>query len=511
MSKKVTVSHGQIIDERCNYKNGELVVHNNEVYSCTLNQTDIKTNKNKFYIMQLLKDGKRWVLYKRYGRIGEPGKVIEDPYSSEASGRTAFEKQFKSKTKNAWSKKDDFKKYSGKYFLSEISYEEVKDVPDKPNTNIPDSKLEPKVVELLKMLSNIDMIKQTLVELEIDTKKLPLGKITKRQINKAKKLLQSLSSKVSAKGGTLTAKDKQTLLDEITDLSSEYYTLIPLACGRRKPPVIEDSDIVNKYYSILSDLESMVVTAKIIENVETKVDQNPIDALYEDINTTIKHVDPTSEIYAEMDKYIRNTHGKTHYCKIKMIDMYEIKQHGKKAKYDRYSKKIGNPTLLFHGTPQSCVLSIFKNDFYINPNSLKDSNKIGVKITGRMFGDGVYFADMATKSFNYTRAQATNGIGCLIMGEVAVGKQYERYAADYYINKKKLKDVGCHSAKGVGRWAPGSSTVVDGVTIPNGEVKDHQGDFSTVLRYNEHIIYDPKQVNIRYLVLVKNTGRYGGY
>ena len=44
-----TVSKGQLIDEFCKVK-GELVEHNGKIYSCTLNQTDIDANKNKFYI-----------------------------------------------------------------------------------------------------------------------------------------------------------------------------------------------------------------------------------------------------------------------------------------------------------------------------------------------------------------------------------------------------------------------------------------------------------------------------
>lgn len=64
-----------IIDEHCSYRDGE--VYNN--YSCTLNQTDIKTNKNKFYIMQVIKckDGK-FVLFIRYGRVGEKGKISHE-------------------------------------------------------------------------------------------------------------------------------------------------------------------------------------------------------------------------------------------------------------------------------------------------------------------------------------------------------------------------------------------------------------------------------------------------
>lgn len=56
-----------IIDEYCSKQGG---VYGD--YDCTLNMTDIKTNKNKFYIMQIIECGAGvYTLYIRYGRIGE--------------------------------------------------------------------------------------------------------------------------------------------------------------------------------------------------------------------------------------------------------------------------------------------------------------------------------------------------------------------------------------------------------------------------------------------------------
>lgn len=40
-----------------------------EDYDCTLNQTDIGKNNNKFYIIQLLEDGGRFVCWNRWGRV----------------------------------------------------------------------------------------------------------------------------------------------------------------------------------------------------------------------------------------------------------------------------------------------------------------------------------------------------------------------------------------------------------------------------------------------------------
>ena len=162
-----------LIDERCPVK-GTIVEYNGKLYTCALNQTDIKTNKNKFYIIQLIKGSSSYTLFIVYGRNGEHGKSSTDTYDSEISGIKAFEKQFKSKTGNNWGT-DNFVKKAGKYFMSEVSYdEEIKDLKD-VEVKTPPSKLDQKVQELMAMLSDTNMMQDALVSLDIDTKKMPLG------------------------------------------------------------------------------------------------------------------------------------------------------------------------------------------------------------------------------------------------------------------------------------------------------------------------------------------------
>lgn len=509
---KAAISNGHIIDEYCTHQNAEIIKHNNVVYSCTLNQTDIKTNKNKFYIMQLLNNSGTIVLYTRWGRVGEMGRPTYNNYNNINTGIKAFENQFKSKTRNKWSDKDNFKPQSGKYHLVEVSYEEeLKDIEKNEDKNkakiVPKSKLHKKVQWLLEMLSDINIMQNALVQLDIDTKKMPLGKLKKSQLDKATKVLDKIQKKIKELADMKNTNQEKKVIDEIYELSSKYYTLIPYSCGRNKPPVIIEQKMVTKYTNIINDLSNIAVGVQIINNT-TKSDKNPIDVIYNDIHTNIKSVRQKSETWTELSKYIENTHGPTHGSKLQVLDIYDIEQEGKRNTYENYvnDNNIGNRTILFHGTPSSCVLSIFKNDFWLNPEKQNDPN---VQISGRMFGDGCYFADVATKSFNYTRAHSSNDIGCLIMCEVALGKQSIKKDADYYINKASLARVGCHSTKALGKWAPSTGNELENIYIPNGEIKKTEID--TVLRYNEYIVYDVNQILIKYLVIVKNIGNYSGF
>jgi poly [ADP-ribose] polymerase len=78
-------------------------------------------------------------------------------------------------------------------------------------------------------------------------------------------------------------------------------------------------------------------------------------------------------------------------------------------------------------------------------------------VTGYMFGKGVYFADMVSKSANYCCTSKTNNTGLMLLCEVALGNTWDKYAADYYASNLP---PGMQSTKGVGRTAPKSGELI---------------------------------------------------
>src|SRR5436309_582584 len=94
---------------------GQVLIQNNIPYTCVLGQTDIESNANKFYNMQIIQNGAIYYHLIRYGRISEPGKTIIKDYPDANSAITSFEKQFKTKTKNEWKNRNNFIKKPGCY------------------------------------------------------------------------------------------------------------------------------------------------------------------------------------------------------------------------------------------------------------------------------------------------------------------------------------------------------------------------------------------------------------
>ncbi|KAF4735399.1 poly ADP-ribose polymerase, partial [Perkinsus olseni] len=129
-------------------------------------------------------------------------------------------------------------------------------------------------------------------------------------------------------------------------------------------------------------------------------------------------------------------------------------------------------------------------------------------VTGYMFGKGVYFADMVTKSANYCFASLSGDTGLLMLCEVALGKSLELqeaifvYSADQekppqgFQGKKLPKSY--RSTKGIGGTCPDPAenyVTPDGCVIPRGKpVNNPAYKANGSLLYNEYVVYDVSQV-----------------
>jgi len=355
---------------------------------------------------------------------------------------------------------------------------------------------------LIKMLTNTTEMEKAMISLDIDTKKMPLGKIKQTQLDQAKEILDKIElalHNINSNNGNI-----DDIKTELVTLSSNFYTWLPMSFGRCRPPIINTMEMMQKYRDTITELTNIVVTIKIQENV--KANENPLDAIYQNINTSIKPVDKQSQTWLLVDSYIKTTHGPTHNPKLELIELFEIEQHGKKESFDKYSKNIDNRQLLYHGTGMSNIISIFKNGFYLDPTKLNSN----IPIAGKMFGMGCYYSSCCTKSFNYCNSNASNNIGTLILSEVALGKQYDRVNAEH-VTVDTLNKKYCHSTKGVGQYESLESTVVlmDDVKVPIGPLK--LVNKKNTLYYNEYIVYNVDQFLVKFLAIVKNVGGNSNY
>ena len=124
---------------------------------------------------------------------------------------------------------------------------------------------------------------------------------------------------------------------------------------------------------------------------------------------------------------------------------------------------------LFHGSRNENFWSIVTNGLTVNPS--------GVVITGKMFGNGTYFAPKAAKSMGYTSrsgsrwANGSQNSGFLAVYKVATGKCYDRTSSESDLNWERLQQrcPGAHCT-----WAHAGSSLL------NDEVIVYQNQQSTI-------------------------------
>lgn len=121
--------------------------------------------------------------------------------------------------------------------------------------------------------------------------------------------------------------------------------------------------------------------------------------------------------------------------------VYKVDCDWQRKRFESYceSKKISDTRLYWHGSRNCNWLSIMKAGLLLNPDA---------QITGKMFGNGIYFAPSARKSWGYTSARGSywaNGRDdTAIMGlyRVAYGKPLECTSAHSY-TAAEVSSKGC--------------------------------------------------------------------
>lgn len=114
-----------------------------------------------------------------------------------------------------------------------------------------------------------------------------------------------------------------------------------------------------------------------------------------------------------------------------------------------------------------------------------------------MFGRGVYFADSVSKALQYCDWNESDGVGLLLLCDVALGSSFVCYEP----NNLNREAIGNHqSVKGIGKKEPAKFVNLDGILLASAEFLVTS---NAPLEYNEFIVYDTNQIKIKYLIEFK--------
>ncbi|KAJ7748474.1 poly polymerase catalytic domain-containing protein [Mycena maculata] len=526
----------------------QVYVNDEGVWDAMLNQTNIGENNNKFYVLQLLHpigndsrlssrifstladpivtisagNDSQSILFTRWGRVGAAGQTQQKGPFPAAVAISEFKKQFKAKAAVNWEDRVGMVAKSGKYTWLERDYGDDEEEPKdkgvggskgkgkKEDVPIPDSTLAPEIQELCRLIFSTSIIDATLSSMNYDANKLPLGKLAKNTILNGFAALKALSEVIEKPDGE-AAREYGSFAETCNQLSSRYYSIIPHVFGMSRPIAINTKALLQKELELVDALGDMEIASKLIASSRDEDADgnpvNPIDANFLSLGlSSMMPIQRKSGEFKVLEEYVRDTHGHTHsHIKANITNAYRVERAGetaawKKAGYDNMAD--GDRLLLWHGSRSTNFAGILKQGLRIAPPE--------APVTGYMFGKGVYFADMMSKSAGYCYSHMSGNTGLLLLCEVAAKPFYERTDAEYDADKG-CKNNKKKSTKGLGRTQPGKwkdagkalgNDELVGCHMPDGPGKDTPVP-NGYLQYNEYIVYDPAQIRLKYLLMVK--------
>ncbi|XP_036594429.1 protein mono-ADP-ribosyltransferase PARP3 [Trichosurus vulpecula] len=464
-----------------------------EDYDCTLNQTNIGSNNNKFYLIQLLDENGRYGCWNRWGRVGEKGQSKLSFFPSLDEAKRDFEKKFWEKTKNHWTDRDNFVAHSGKYTLIEVQADDgekgqegtVKidhvDGVQAGQWNVKPCTLDPATQELVSLIFSHDMFNDAMKTMNLDVKKMPLGKLSKQQIAKGFEALEALES----------ALQKSSEAKQLEELSSRFYTIIPHNFGRKRPPPINSLEVLQAKKDmllVLADIElaqALKAGQEEEENIKVGEVPHPLDRDYELLRCQLQPLATDTHEYKLIETYLKKT-GWPH---LRILHVWKTNREGEGERF-RDHAKLENRRLLWHGTNVAVVAAILKSGLRIMPHS------------GGRVGQGIYFASENSKSACYVGCTSQK-IGLMFLSEVALGQEYHITKDDCSLRQPP---PGYHSivARGHTEPDPRQDVVLElegqKVMVPQGPPMPMPDFQESSFFQSEYLIYKESQCRLRYLL-----------
>lgn len=430
----------------------------------TLNYTDIVNNSNKFYNIEILKTDKdEYYLYTNYGRTG--GTIAKEYRicQNQTHAEIESDKIIKSKIKKGYVEvkliKADVGSEVGKSKIetSKIAIEDLEKIGIKLVEPKEESSLHEEVQGLVKTWFGVTA---EFIELNLDTKKCPLGQLSIDQIAKGKDILEEARKIIHS---------KKPDVEELNKLTNYYYSNIPHNFGYVRinaDSLRFDSDNkLDKAFDILDVLND----AKNVQSVISK--KNSIDSQYAILNADLEWVNPTSDTWRWLDTMLHSTRASNHHFlgKLKTHKIFKVNRKGEEEVFLKVAEKIAkecgkhSPSEVYeklvhnrpdvpkelqelykcanvcpgwHGTRRANMIGITTKGLLIRPS--------GVVHAGSAYGDGVYWGTNSSKSINYCDvkgsywAHGNNKTAYLFLGDVAFGN-YKLATGTHFYTKNNIK------------------------------------------------------------------------
>lgn len=410
------------------------------IKKAVLQVTDINTNRNKYYAVELHSAKNKYRVFTHYGRTDDlnsnPNAGVKESryFGSLDAANEAYDKIYKEKTSarkgykelSLASSKIGSHKSVGQS-SGEIDDKTLKKLADKTVTVISKPTISKPVQTLVSELYGYatkaltSTINASITANGIET---PLGVLTIGQIDKGQSVLDDLSIAFSKK-----KIDK----DELMQLSGDFYTLIPHKFGRSKDAAIDA--IINSKVKIDQKQDTLQLMRDMLNvNGSTNVLINPeIEKKYQALNCKIDLLDDNE--FKKISSLVKGS-------SLKPKKIFSVRR---EIEHKDFNTNVGNEKLLFHGSGAKNWVGILSRGLLLP----KIVTKLGVKRTDAgWLGSGIYFGNEASVAYYYASSGSYGGRTYITIANVALGNIKKYSKITYGLNSPPDGFDSCHGVKG---------------------------------------------------------------
>jgi poly [ADP-ribose] polymerase len=448
------------------------------VKKAVLQVTDIKTNHNKYYAIELHRSGGQFRVFTHYGRTDD---LETNPNAGQKECRyfdnaTEAEANYQSIYREKTGPRKGYKEVA--LASSKIGSQKARgtstgtvdertlakiaakaEAPAPKKSDLPDGIQ--RLVRYIYDEATTALTSTVAAKITAHGIETPLGILTIGQIEKGEAILADMYDTFQKKG--------RSWKQDLEDLSGQFYTAIPHRIGRSRDAIA--AAVINSlpaFEQKQSTLQLMKDMLQVNGEGGSVLFDARIDTEYEALKCQISCVDRDSAEYRKVADHV--IHSLVKMKKLTVRNIFTLRRGGE---WDDFNTKIGNDQHLFHGSRIQNWVGILSRGILMP----KIVVSLGVNRTDAgWLGNGIYFGDAACTSFYYATPGRHN-TRFVAVARVALGKMRDYTKITYGLNAAPEGYQSCH---GVRRLPSRPSEFDD----------------------DEYVIYTTQQQRLEYLVEV---------
>jgi len=413
-----------------------------------LQVTDIKTNRNKYYALELHTASDKFRLFTHYGRTDdlETGKkgVRETRYFSNlADAEKEYGRIYKQKTGKSKGYKElslasskigsDKARGSSSGDVDEGTLERIaSEEKAKPAKSKLCSDIQSFTRYIYEEATNAltSTISAKITAQGIET---PLGVLTLGQIDKGQSILDDIYKYVEK-------KPTPSVVEALTDLSGDFYTLIPHRIGRSRAAatqaIIRDLASFSQKQETLQLMRDMLSVNGEGSNVLFK---DEVDEKYQALGCDVRWIDPKGPEFNDLQGFVQNSQVKRK--GIKVVRAYGLMR---QAEHTVFTGDLSNQQMLFHGSRPSNWMGILSHGILLPKVVLSMGGK---RTDAGWLGHGIYFGDAICTTVYYTQP-GKRKTRLAAVARVALGKTKKYRKITYGLAGPPSGYDSCHGVRG---------------------------------------------------------------